>query len=354
MPIIRDLDVKFEEVDRCPFCNTAESTFIYNNHDRLYGNPGVFGIVKCTSCELVRVNPRPKPENIGEYYPEDKYYSYQTTGASINSISNRYFLNEFRSRIRRIVFDGMNYPGMRLNAVEKVLKPIVRRLFFRHATYGYLDKFPNYKCEGRALDVGCGNGIFLSYLKYYGWNVLGVDPSRRASEVAKKEYGINVVVGGIDSPELIPESFDFINLSHVVEHTHDPIATLLRVNELLKPDGIAYVEVPNFDSFSRKYSGKFWYPWETPRHLFMFSPDSLALLCKKSGFKIEKLTSQLGDFWAWDCTYKKEETLGRFMEMRPSVAAKEKPQLAALRIFARLHHIIKPLSGEFICCWLSK
>ena len=74
-------------------------------------------------------------------------------------------------------------------------------------------------------------------------------------------------------------------LSHVVEHIADPLDFLKLVFKLLKKGGTIYVEVPNYESFSRKYSQQYWYAWETPRHLLMFSPKTISGLFEKAGFK---------------------------------------------------------------------
>ena len=104
-------------------------------------------------------------------------------------------------------------------------------------------------------------------------------------------------------------SFDFIMLSHVVEHIPEPLEFLQLVHRLLKKGGTVYIEVPNYESFSRKYSQQYWYAWETPRHLLMFSPKTITKLLEKAGFTVVKNRTKVEDLLAWDNTYYKEEKL---------------------------------------------
>ena len=44
--------------------------------------------------------------------------------------------------------------------------------------------------------------------------------------------------------------FDVVRFNHVLEHTQDPLAELRRAHELLAPEGILLISVPNLAGFS--------------------------------------------------------------------------------------------------------
>ena len=62
--------VRIEDVS-CPLCHLKNDKIILTGHDRIHNLVGKFTIVKCRSCGLMRTNPRPTPDTIGFYYPDD-------------------------------------------------------------------------------------------------------------------------------------------------------------------------------------------------------------------------------------------------------------------------------------------
>ncbi|MEJ7712387.1 MAG: hypothetical protein WKF84_21660 [Pyrinomonadaceae bacterium] len=62
---------------------------LFGGRDRLHDLPGIFQVVKCRVCGLMRTNPRPTPEAIGFYYPEN-YGPYQSTRVDVNRSHNQH------------------------------------------------------------------------------------------------------------------------------------------------------------------------------------------------------------------------------------------------------------------------
>jgi hypothetical protein len=59
------------ETKPCPLgCSVSDET-VLTGRDLLHDLPGEYTVVKCNSCGLMRTNPRPTPEAIGTYYPDD-------------------------------------------------------------------------------------------------------------------------------------------------------------------------------------------------------------------------------------------------------------------------------------------
>jgi len=184
--------------------------------------------------------------------------------------------------------------------------------------------------------------------------VFGVDLSQQAAETAKKNFGIDIHVGELEEIPFPPNTFDYINMSHVLEHVTSPVDTLRKVKELLKPDGVVYAEVPNYESFSRRLSKEYWFNLDTPRHLFMFSPQTLDQVFQESGLKVNRIETKIDNSSAWDNTYKLEEKLGRRVDSRPFVTGLGKAKILLSSILAKLNHFFKPSNGDFVCCWAKK
>ena len=94
------------------------------------------------------------------------------------------------------------------------------------------------------LDVGTGCGFFLAAARTRGWNVMGVDPSYRSIEIARRRLGLNVIQGTLsDIPKT--SSWDAISFINVLEHTVCPWKEMAHTHRLLKPGGLVVIRVPN-------------------------------------------------------------------------------------------------------------
>lgn len=205
-----------------------------------------FAVVACTGCGLRSTEPRPDAQAIWRYYDSDIYLP--TTRAAGGSLAVAY--------------------------------RAVRRLTVR-LRLGWLDR-----ARGRLLDVGCGTGEFLAHARDVGWDVLGVEPSARAADQAEQ---LGIPVRRTDDLTTVTDGpFDAITMWHVLEHLHDPGATLDAARRLLAPGGRLLVGVPNHTSLdAAAYGGDAWYAWDVPRHLWHFTPATLGRLLARHGFAVD-------------------------------------------------------------------
>jgi 2-polyprenyl-3-methyl-5-hydroxy-6-metoxy-1,4-benzoquinol methylase len=144
-------------------------------------------------------------------------------------------------------------------------------------------------CEdGRALDIGCGNGRYLAVLKNLGWTVTGFDIEDHVAPVLK-ENGIHVFTGNLEVLSTLRGTYDLITMWHVLEHLHDPLKDLKTIRKFLSNRGSILIEVPNSNSPAAKLFRDDWYQWDLPRHLSHFTPQSLIQMLRESGFQIKEL-----------------------------------------------------------------
>ncbi len=102
----------------------------------------------------------------------------------------------------------------------------------------------------RILDVGSGRGKFLVAATKAGAKAEGVEPYDKYIEMsrergAKEGVSIRVQKGDAEHLPFDNETFDFVNLSEVIEHVESPERSLSELKRVLKPGGFAYVSVPN-------------------------------------------------------------------------------------------------------------
>ena len=251
------------ETVNCPLCGADESKPFVIAGDLLYGMPGVFTIARCDACRHAFLNPRPTPESIGQFYVSD-YGPFRGASRSVKPRRSGW--------LKRFVLWWIDSRAARLPAE--------------------LDSLT----ETRILELGCGTGDYLDMLRQRGWRCVGVEPSESAARVAS-ERGLQVITGSLESacglePELQPASFDAILAWMVVEHLHDPIATLRLARELLKPRAWLLLSVPNFGCWERLVFGRFWYALQLPTHLQHFTPCTIRRLLEASGLELVELIPQ--------------------------------------------------------------
>lgn len=99
--------------------------------------------------------------------------------------------------------------------------------------------------SGHALDIGCGNGSFLSaYGKTYpAWNLSGAEfDDKHASELSTLKKFEKLYIVGL---EKIERRFDFVSMIHTLEHIENPLPFLMAARALLKPSGTIFIQVPH-------------------------------------------------------------------------------------------------------------
>ncbi len=105
-----------------------------------------------------------------------------------------------------------------------------------------LEKF-SIKKKKNILDLGSNDGTFLYHFKNIGWDILGVEPSKKISQIAnkKKIQTINKFFN-FETAKGITKKFDFINASGVFFHLEELHSFTRGVDYLLRDDGIFIVQ----------------------------------------------------------------------------------------------------------------
>jgi SAM-dependent methyltransferase len=138
--------------------------------------------------------------------------------------------------------------------------------------------------RARVLDIGCSMGGFLAAVTERGASAVGVEPSPHDAAVARSRFGLDVRDGFFENITFGDERFDVVTLRFVFEHVRDPRGILRRVRALLAPNGRVYLEVPNLATPFVGLDDFFSYG-----HLQTFTPESLAGLCGREGFAVERM-----------------------------------------------------------------
>jgi SAM-dependent methyltransferase len=213
---------------------------------------------------------------MGAFYP-DEYYAYATPSA-LPAVT-------FRNRLKRFVRTSRTLSAAA--AWLPTLRDASRDSPIREDIHEWIP-------PGTMLDVGCGSGSVLDTMTDMGWNVVGIEPDAAAANRARAR-GHRVFCQSVTEP--LPEdlTFDLILVSHTLEHLHSPKRALALLHRVLRPGtGRIVIEVPNADSlFTRLFQGLAT-AFDTPRHLYLYTPATLERFLVETGFVIEHLRHRSG------------------------------------------------------------
>ncbi len=240
----------------CPICLAHEFKALPPGRDRLFGlAPGTFSLFRCVSCGCIFQHPFPDDAALTGFYPQDYWWSGEAAS---------------KNRCARL-----------FQRLEKIYREFVVADHVR-----FLDSCARqYGAAGRKLlDIGCSSGTFLHVAQSRGYIPHGMDRSAKAVEIANRQYGYDIRQGGIGDEIWGDHRFDFVTMFHVLEHLTDSRLGLKYAVDLLQPDGILIIQVPNVSSIQARIFGNSWYGLDVPRHVISFTPKAISHLLREMGF----------------------------------------------------------------------
>lgn len=224
-------------------CGALESTFAFAVADWNFGNTSeTADMRRCITCGSLFPDRFPKADALPAAY--EAYYT---------SPRQRTGLRRWRRRLLDVVVGSA--------AVNRSMPATTRSL----------------------LDYGCGSGEFLHAIQ-----------NRHPDVVVS---GTDVTLPG--PRELLPYEwvdldtirhhdcqYDWITLSHVVEHLDDPYRAIGDIARVVAPGGGVWIATPNADSFLfRTLRGRA-RDADFPRHRQIYSRRGLTMLLEAAGFSV--------------------------------------------------------------------
>jgi SAM-dependent methyltransferase len=207
----------------------------------------------------------------------------------------------------------------------KLLQP----LFERIATWRFDVNVPLDERSQMVIDVGCGFGDLLLYLKSRGCCVQGVELDPAAAETAH-EYGVPVHVGDLQDLELPSASVDVGILQHSLEHLAEPNRVLGELARVIRPGGSLHIAVPNGAAAGLAIEKETWAFLSNPVHFWYFDEMTLRKLLRRHDFVVERIRYRTTwvNYWTPSRTQMKSglpllacERIGRVLARRLKSAA---------------------------------
>ncbi len=225
-PLKNILPIDVEYVP-CDLCGSLDHEHLVKKLDPVTSQE--FNLVLC-GCGMMMVNPAPKAERIKDIYPSDYHQNKEKNTRQYS----------------------------RMMSVVEASKPPGKRL----------------------LDFGCGVGEFIRFARARGWECSGADIMKwnEAEE-------LDIHVGDIKEIDFGSKSFDVITAWAVLEHMKTPSSFFERARDLIAEDGKLIFVVPN----SKAPGMRITCVEDTPRHLWLFGPDTAEDYLRKNGFKCQRV-----------------------------------------------------------------
>jgi len=244
-----------QHLQNCPICNASSIVSFIKTTAQMHSSKELFNFDQCANCQLVFLNPRVNLDNLKNYYTSH-YLPYRGS--------------EAWGKYSKLVEGSQKKLDLkRVKRVKEVCSISPKSLI---------------------LDVGCGNPSFLKACQQkLNCKTMGIDFSDEGwKEQSTLFKGLDLQVAEIKDLSLNLKP-DIITMWHYLEHDYTPLENLTYLKSIAKPSTTLIIEIPNFDSISRKKYNENWSGWHTPRHTSLFSPDNIKLLLDKSGWNVSQL-----------------------------------------------------------------
>jgi SAM-dependent methyltransferase len=297
----------------CRVCGSDQASNHYALPETMFSTAEHFDYWQCQACECLQITNA--PSDMAPYYPGD-YYSYSPRPKGL--------LASMKANIRAAlsifgpsqIFAGRDW-------YEKGDRKSLRDAKVRRAD--------------RILDLGCGQGALVADLRDIGFeNVIGADPF--VDEDVK--YSNGAVVLKRDGSEL-DGPFDLVMMHHSLEHIWDQKQAVTNIARLLTPGGRCIIRIPTIDSWAWGEYGEDWVQLDPPRHFYLHSRRSIALLLEQAGLKV---TAIIDDSIAFQILASEQIRFGKEISSRSQATAKARELNKIQRGDSIAIHAMKPVA----------
>jgi SAM-dependent methyltransferase len=230
---------------RCPICSASGRGL--EPAERVFTVKG-FSIARCPGCKLLWTDTSPGFDT-NSIYSEEYFQGGVPDGYSDYLGSEKLLAREFDARLE----------------------------FVR-----------SFQSGGKLFEIGCATGGFLRQAKEY-FEAKGTDVSEFAIQAAR-EKGLDVRCGEFEASQVDAASYDVFVLFDTIEHLPDPIDTLRKVSECLRPGGVVFLTTGDSASLTARVCGSRWRLMTPPQHLWFFSRQSLTELLSDLGFEVLRVS----------------------------------------------------------------
>jgi len=237
-------DDNFKELIPCPLCSS--------NHFSLWASENGFDCVRCSSCGLLFVNPRPTMNTIE-----------QAVTHGVHSLDG---MGKINVRARR--------EAHKVSSNKRLIKSLFGEIIHNSKPFSW-------------LDIGAGYGELVEALLKIaprGSRIEGIEPMSFKVNYAQS-LGLPIRACYLNK---ITSSYDFISILDIFSHIPDFRSFLKDIKEVLNPEGQILIKTGNAADIGhrRNFPG----PLTLPDHLVFAGKKQLARFLDEAGFDIVSFT----------------------------------------------------------------
>jgi 2-polyprenyl-3-methyl-5-hydroxy-6-metoxy-1,4-benzoquinol methylase len=232
----------------CPLCDGGKGV-----RERTLNG---FDLTRCRRCGFVFVNPRPGDSDLS------RLYTNRDAGKLIE------------------LYSQIGSPSM-IEAYNRKLDWLERLAPSR----------------GRLLDFACAAGYFFEQALKRGWDAHGADIGEWTLQAARARGLCNLHVGRLQDLGFPDHHFDVIYAAQVFEHLPSPREDLAELHRILRPGGLLYIDVPNYNTVPILLNRDDFILNRPPQHINYFTPRTLRRLLRSAPFADVRISSSDGLKW---------------------------------------------------------
>jgi SAM-dependent methyltransferase len=224
----------------CPACKEPNTVLVRRKFV-------VTALRRCPSCELMFRHPKPKQEEVDDFYQEDYTSGFTTdcpTPEELNELTSTSFAGTDRD----------------FSSYVDVLRSIP------------------LAAGSTILDFGCSWGYGSWQLAQAGYKVYSCELSSVRARYAAEKLGCTIC-----TPENLPEKVDCLFSACVLEHLPNPRVMWEMARNVVKPGGVVVHFLPNGNPELEKTDAHYHHHWGLA-HLTLISPLALSRMSELYGF----------------------------------------------------------------------
>ena len=150
----------------------------------------------------------------------------------------------------------------------------------------------------KVLDVGCNMGVLVEGATNEGFDIKGIDINKHSIKAGHEQWpkiADKLIIKDFIQPQHEEKIYDVVVLSDILTHVGNPMQLLHNAIQVLKDDGLIYINIVNFGC---KKAGEELHKWDgigVGENITLYTKDSFSRVAQEVGIECETYREDEGD-----------------------------------------------------------